>query len=125
MGAKAGGEQPIAIGDMGGVAGPPTGGADRAGHDVGPGVDTPGGIANDRGLTCGPGRGVDAHHFLFWHREQAEGIVVAQVGRLGEQELGEIGKVGQVIRVRARRVEGLLMEGHTVIGVAQRPFHPL
>ena len=90
VGAEAAGEQAVAVGDVADVAGPAAGGADRAGHQVGPVVDVAARVADDGGLARGAAGGVDAHDLLARHGEQAERVGVAQVGLLAEREPGQV-----------------------------------
>ena len=85
--AQAAGEQAVAVGDVDHVARPAAGGADRARHQVGPGVDVLQGVADDGGLAGRARGGMDARHPFPRHREQAERIVVAQVALCREREL--------------------------------------
>jgi hypothetical protein len=44
---------------------------------------------------------VQARHLAARHGEQAEGVVVAQVGLGHEGELGQVGQLLQVVRMHA------------------------
>ena len=123
--AEAAGEQAVAVGDVQLHAGPAAGGADRARHHLGPGVDVALGVADDGRLAGGAGGGVDAHDLLARHGEHAEGIVVAQVLLGGEGELGEVGQRVEVVGMHAGGVERLPVVGHVVVDVPQRPLQPL
>jgi hypothetical protein len=67
---------------------------------------------------------MDAQHLFAGHGEHAEGIVVAQIllGRHGEAR--QVRELAQVVRMHTRRVKGLAVMGHIVIGVPERPFQP-
>ena len=119
--AQAAGEQAVAVGDMHLVAGARAGGADRARHQVAPGVDVLLRIADHRRLAGGARGGVDAHDLVHRHGEHAERIGVAQVGLGGERELRQVGERLQVLGFHARRVELLAVVRHFFVGVLQRP----
>ena len=55
------------------------GGAQGAGDKLGPGLDVPAGIADDRRFARGPRGGVDPHDLFHGHGKHAERIIVAQV----------------------------------------------
>ena len=84
VGAEPAGEQAVAVGDVDHVARPRAGGADRARHQVGPGVDVARRVADHRRPAGRAARGVDAHALLARDREHAERIGVAQVVLGGE-----------------------------------------
>ncbi len=63
-----------------------------------PGLDILFGIADDGRFAGGAGRGVDPHHILQRHGEQAEGIVVAQIVLVGERQILQIGEGPDVLR---------------------------
>ena len=123
--AEAAGEQAVAVGDVHDVAGAAAGGADRARHQVGPGVDVVLRVAHDRRLAGGARRRVDARHLLARHREHAERVVVAQVLLDGERELRQVGERLQVAGMHALGVERLAVVRHVVVGVLQRPLQAL
>ena len=68
---------------------------------------------------------MDASHLLLWHREHAEGIVVAQVLLGREGKPGEVFEPLEVCRLDARRVEFPPVGGHVLVGVPERPFEPI
>ncbi len=106
MRAQPAGEQAVAVGHLHDVAGAPARGADRARHQVGPGVDVALRVAHHRRLAGGARAGVHAHDLLARHREHAERVVVAQVLLVRERELGQVGERLAVRRVHAVRIEG-------------------
>ena len=87
------------------VAAFPAGGADRAGHEIGPVVDVVLCVTHHRRLARCSTRSVDSHYLISWNREHGEGIVVTQVGFRGEGKPCEITQVGEVSGVDAGRVE--------------------
>jgi len=54
---------------------------------------------------------------LAGNREQAEGVVVPQVGLARGGKRGQVGQRAAVLWVHPGRVEALLIEGHVVVGV--------
>ena len=68
---------------------------------------------------------MDAAELLARHGEHAERIGVAQVLLHGEGKLREVGERLQVVRMHAVVVEPLPVEGRVLVGVADRPLHPL
>jgi hypothetical protein len=68
---------------------------------------------------------VQARHPLSRHREQAERIVVAQVGLDRERELRQVGERLQVGGMDALGVERLPIVFDVGIGVLQAPLQPL
>ena len=96
MGAKAAGEQPVAVGDVCDVAGPAAGRVDGTGHQPRPHVDVAGGVPDDRGLAGGARGGVDTHHLGAGHCEEAERVGVAQVALGEEREASQVVEVLEV-----------------------------
>ena len=84
---------------------PPAGGADRARDEIGPDLDVALRVADDGRLARRAGGGVHAHDLLARHGEQAERIVVAQVGLRGEGKLREVLERPEIVGMHARRVE--------------------
>ncbi|MNE26790.1 hypothetical protein D3C80_1201740 [compost metagenome] len=121
VGAQAAGEQPVAVGDVHLVALAATGGADRARHHVGPGVDVVLRVADHGRLAGGAAGGVDAHDLALRHGEHAEGVVVAQVVLAGEGELGQVLQGLQVVRVHALLIKALAVQRDVLVGVLQAP----
>jgi hypothetical protein len=124
VGAQAAGEEAIAVGDVDDHAAAPACGADRAGHDVGPGVDVASGVADHRRLARRAAGRVDPHDLVAWHREHLEGIVVAQVLLAGEGKLRQVSEGPAVVGVHAMRVEGPAVERDVVVGVLEAPLQP-
>ena len=124
VGAEAAGEQAVAVGDVADVARPAARGADRARHQVGPVVDVAARVADHGGLARGAAGGVDAHHLLPRHGEQAERVGVAQVGLLAERELGQILQADQVVGMNAGVPALGPVGSDVVVGVAHRPAQP-
>jgi hypothetical protein len=91
--AQAAREQAVAVGDVDHVAGTAAGRADRARHQVGPGVDVALRVADHGRLAGGAARCVHAHHLLARHGKQAERVVVAQGLLGGEREFRQVGQV--------------------------------
>ena len=73
------------------------GGAQRAGHDAGPGVDVVLRVADHRRFAGRAAGGVDAHDVVHGHGEHAERVGLAQVLLGGEGKPGQIGKRLQVV----------------------------
>jgi hypothetical protein len=68
---------------------------------------------------------VDPHHLLARHGEHAERIVVPQVDLGGERKFRKIGKRLQIVWMHALFVKRGLVMRHVLVGMGQRPFHPL
>ena len=77
--AEPAGEQAVAVGVVDDVAAPDAGARQRAGADLGPGVDVAQRVADDGHLAGRARGGVDAHDVGQRHGEEAERVVVAQV----------------------------------------------
>ena len=106
MRAEAAGEQAVAIGDVHDVAGPGAGGAHRARHHVGPDVD----IVLRYSRPPSACRWCRRRHgcgttFSRGTANMPNGIVVAQVGLVGEREFRKVGERLQVVGMHAGRVE--------------------
>ena len=125
MGTEAAGEQAVAVGDMDDIAGLRAGGAHGARHHGRPGIEVVVGVADNGGLAGGAGGGVDAAYLLAGYGKHAEGIMIAQVGLEREGKLRQILQAFQIAGMDALFIEALPVEGHVVIGVAQRPLHAL
>ncbi|MOA07600.1 hypothetical protein D3C78_1273070 [compost metagenome] len=121
MGAQAAGEQAVAVGDVHLVALAATGGADRARHHVGPGVDVVLRVADHGRLAGGAAGGVDAHDLALRHGEHAEGVVVTQVALAGEREFRQVREGFQVLGVYAEFIEALAVQRDVLVGVLQAP----
>ena len=125
MDAEAPGEEPVAIGVVQQVAAPQPRGAQRPRDHRGPGVEIPLGVAHHRRLARGAGGGVDPRHPLTRDGEHAEGVVVAQVRFHGEGELRQVLERGQVVGMHPGRVEAGAVMRDVVVGMPQRPAHPV
>ena len=123
--AEPAGEQPVAVGVVQLVPRAAAGGADRAGHDGGPGVDVALGVADDGRPAGRPAGRVDAAHLVLRDGEHAERVVVAQIGLAGGRELREVGQLAAVVGVHAGGVERGPVVRHVVVGVPQRPLQAL
>ena len=95
MEAEPAGEQAVAIGVVNDVAGPRAGAGEGARHQVGPQVEIALGVADHGRLAGGAGGSVQAQHLFARHREQAERIIVAQVGLEREREVREVGEASR------------------------------
>jgi hypothetical protein len=123
--AEAAGEQPVPVRDVDLVAGAAAGGADRAGHEPGPGTDVLAGVP-DHGRPAGGTRGrVQADDLLRRYGEHPERVVLPQVRLVGEREAGQVGELPAVVRVYPGRVERLAVMRHVVVRVPKRPAQPL
>ena len=58
-------------------------------------------------------------------REQAERVLVAQVGLDRERQSHQIGQTADVTRLRARRIEPGALQRHILVGVGERRAQPL
>ncbi len=122
MRAEPAGKQAVAIGIVDNVARPRPAGAKRSRNQVGPIVDVLRGVADNRWLAGGARRGMDAHHLGLRHGKQAKRIVVAQVGLVGERQLGDIGKLFDISRMNATRRKAVLIHRDVVIGMPGGPL---
>ncbi len=102
--AQAAGEQAVAVGVVHQVAAPHAGAGHRTRHQVGPAVQVAGRIADDGGLAGRARRGMHARERLDRPREEAEGVVVAQVGLDHEGQAPQVVEAGHRIRMQARGV---------------------
>ncbi len=68
---------------------------------------------------------MDTGDLCLRDREEAEGVVVAQVRLGGEGKLGEIGERLQVFGLDALGVECAAVMRHVFVGMAQRPFETM
>ncbi|MCY1437498.1 hypothetical protein D9M71_536620 [compost metagenome] len=125
MGAQAAGEQAVAVGDVHLVTLAAAGGADRARHHVGPGVDVVLRVADHGRLAGGAAGGVQARDLFHGHGEHAVGVVVAQVVLAGEGELRQVFQGFQVVRVHAFLIEALAVQRDVLVGVPEAPAQAL
>ena len=68
---------------------------------------------------------MDTPDLFARHGKHAEGVIVAQVLLHREGKFRQIGQGFQIVGMHAGFVELLFVEGHIVIGMFQRPFHPV
>ena len=80
---------------------------------------------DDRGLTGGAGRGMQAHDLRSRHSEQPVRVVVAHILLQDERELRDVLERFQVARFDAGVLEALLIERNVVIRILHTPFHAL
>ena len=125
VGAEAAGEEAVAVGVEDDVLAARAGHAQRARHDRGPALDVALGVADHGGTAGGAGRGVHTHHLGHRHREEAVGVVVAQVLLGGEGEPRQVGQALEVGRPHAGGLEGVAVVRHVVVSMLQRPAHAL
>ena len=102
---KPAGEQSVSEGIVEDVAGLGAHAGERTGHQVRPQGEVGRGIADD-GRFAGRSRGgVQPHQVLARHREQAEGVIVAQVRFDREREARDVGEGLEIVRAHAGAVE--------------------
>ena len=67
---------------------------------------------------------MDAHHLLSRHREQAEGILLAEIALVQEGEPRQVGELVEILGADTRRVEAGAVMGDVAIRVPERPLEP-
>ena len=107
------------------VARTATGGVDRAGNQIGPGVDVLLRVADDGRLAGRAAGGVDANHLFARYRKHAVGVVVTQILLGGEGKAGEVGQRLEIIRVHPGSIEAGPVMGHVGLDLLQRRFEAL
>ena len=100
--AQPAGEQAVAVGVVDEHPGTHAGDLHAARHHVGPHVEVGRRVGDDRRLAARPARGVDPRHLLARNGEQAERVVVAQVGLGRERQAPQIVQRCDVGRRRSR-----------------------
>ena len=124
MDAQTAGKKAIAIGVVQHISGLQPRRAQGPRHNRAPDVQIVLRVPHNRRRPRGAGRGMQPRQFVARHGEHLERIIVTQVGFDGEGELGQVFEAVQIVRMDACGIEALLVEGHVVIGMAQRPFQP-
>ena len=110
------GEETVAEGHVQHVAPAGAGRDQDPGHDLPPHVEIAGRVADHRRLALGSRRGVHAGQLVRRDREEAEGIVLAQVGLARERQGGKLLEPAQ-----PGAAEALAIERHAL----DRPRHRL
>src|SRR6266850_4125372 len=118
--AEPAGEEAVAEGDVQQVAAARARSRQRARHDLAPDVEIAGGVRRDGRLALGAGGGVDPRDLASGDGQEAERVLVAEVGLANEREAGEI-------REPADRggAQPLAMERNARDGPAERLLDPL
>ena len=114
-------EEPVAVGNVGHVAGSAARRMDRASHHPRPRGDVHLGVAHDRRLAGRAGRGLQPDDLGQRDCEHAEGIAASEVVLRQQRETGEVLEALEVARVRARGGERLPIVRHVVVRVAKHP----
>ena len=125
MGAQAAGEQAVAVGDLHGGVFVAIADGKAARKALAPMLQIVFRAPDDRGLTGGAGRRMQAHDLRSRHGEQAVRIVVAHVLLKDERELRDVFERFQIARFDAGVLEALLIERDVVIRVLHAPLHAL
>ena len=125
VGAQTAGEQAVAVGHVNFVFVIAPCSPDGARHDPAPGVDILTGITYHHRFAGGATGSMDAHHVIRGHGEHAERVVIPHVMLVGEWEFAQVGKLLQVGRMGASRIEFLPVARHIGVGVFQAPLQPL
>ena len=125
MGAQAAGEQTVAVGDLHGGVLIAIADGKTARKALAPMLQVVFRAPDDRGLTGGAGRGMQAHDFGSRHGEQTVGVVVAHVLLKDKRELRDVFERFQVARFDAGVLEALLIERDVVIRILHAPLHAL
>ena len=89
-------EHAVAKGHLGDVVLPHPGGHRDAADQLRPGVEVGLREAADHGLARGPRRGVDLDHLVHRRSEQTAGVVIAEVGLLGERQRAQVVEAPEV-----------------------------
>ena len=117
MRAQAAGEQAVAVADVDDVVGAAVCVLDAAREALAPDLEVVLGVAAHRRHAGGAGGHVDLLHLGERRGEHAVGIVVAQVLLGHERGLLEVREGLDRVRVKARLVEALLVEGHVLVAL--------
>ena len=96
-----------------------------AGHEVRPGLDILGGVADHGGLAGSAGRGMHPHHFLSRNGKEAEGIIVSQVLLFGSGQLCQVLQALNVLGGDARLLEFVLVKGNVFVNLLYNALETL
>src|SRR5262245_17258887 len=99
--------------------------ADGAGNKPRPYLDIAPGVADYGWPSGGAGRRMEPHDLFARYCEQSKGIAGAQILLAREGKPGEVGQTGEIVRVRACRLERPAIVSHALIGPTQRALEPL
>ena len=121
MGAETAGEQAVTVGDVGDVSRPTPGRSNGPGHQTGPVLEVPHGVADHGRPPGGPAQGMDADDLPPGHGEEPERIIRPQVLFFGERKLGDVVWHVHIAGVEAEGVEARAVVGDVVAGVTQSP----
>src|SRR3989304_10246566 len=102
---------PMWRGEDGGDASPPGGGGQGAGHDLAPDLEVVLRVADDGGFAPRARGGMEAAHLGEGDREEAEGVVLAEVGLHREGDPLEVVEAPDGLGRDPRRGERLPVEG--------------
>jgi hypothetical protein len=106
--AQPAGEQPVAVGVVDDHPRVHAGHPQAAGHELGPRLEVRARVADHRPAAAGPTRGMDPNELLASDREEAERVVVVELGLGGERKACDVVEAGDVARRRhAGRVQAL------------------
>ena len=95
------------------------------GHEVRPGLDILGRVADHGGLAGSAGRGMHPHDLLSRNGKEAEGIVVPQVLLFGSGQLCQVVEALDVLRSDARLLEFVLVKGNVLVNLLYNALEPL
>jgi hypothetical protein len=121
MGAQAAGKQAVAVGDVHDIPVPRAAGDEGAGHAVGPDLQVVVGVPQNLLLARGAGGRLDAHDAVHGHGEQAEGIVVGELGLVCEGQLRDILDGFDVAGLDAGFLIFFMIMGNVFIHVGDNP----
>src|SRR5207249_9102993 len=104
--AEAAGEEPVAEGDLQEVAAARAGRSHHARHDLTPGLEVARRVPDDGGLALGAGGGVQACDLAELHGEEADRVVVAQIGLPDERQARQVVEPPNLDAAEPLTVEG-------------------
>src|SRR5205807_9834916 len=103
---EAAGEEPVAEGDLQEVAPARAGRSHHARHDLTPGLEVTRRVPDDRGLALGAGGGVETCDLAELHGEEAERVMVAQIGLADERQARQVVESPNLDAAEPLTVEG-------------------
>ena len=115
MGTKTACEEPIAVGDLNDIVLTAACRCQRTGDHFRPDLNVVCGIAGNDRLTGCAGGTLNTDDILFVSREETEGEFVAQVGLVGEGQLGNVGEGLDILGLDTECVHALTVQGNALV----------
>ena len=123
--AEAAGEKPVAERDLDRVVGRDARRGQKPRDELGPCLEVLLGVAYHGGLAGRAGRAVDAHDVALGDREEAEGVLLAEVVLGGEGDLFEVVDALDVAGGQAGALEAIAIEGDALVDALDDFAEPL